>query len=165
MKLLYLILLLSSVAGINRNARSCSNDLKMAFHSLIRGDQVIVAVPKAERKMHVLTIPELMNQPCNQKSFYENLVHNTFLNRKLHQPPFLIKPFYQSPQDRCRIYHREFVDLGISQTLSHRTDISNFIFETYLLISRPGFSLTITSLTEGPNTQLVFSTRCRHIII
>ena len=128
----------------------------MAFHSLIRGDQVIVAVPKAERKMHVLTIPELMNQPCNQKSFYENLVHNTFLNCKLHQPPFLIKPFYQSPQDRCRIYHREFVDLGISQTLSHRTDIPNSIFETYLLMSRPGFTLTITSLTEGLNTQLVF---------
>jgi len=49
MKLLFnLILLISSVTGFNRNVRSCSNDLKMAFHSLIRGDQVIVAVPKAE---------------------------------------------------------------------------------------------------------------------
>jgi len=151
-----MVLPISSVTGFNRNVRSCSNDLKTAFHSLIRGVQVIVAVPKAERNMHVLTIPEVMNQPCNQESFYENLVHNTLLNRKLHRPSFRIKPFYQSPQDRCRIYYRQSVNLGISNTLSHRTDIQNSVFETYLLFSSIGAEIKITSLMEEPNTILIF---------
>ena len=107
--------------------------------------------------MHVLIIPEVMNQPCNQEFFYENLVHSTFLNRKLHQPHFLVKPFHQSPQERCRIYYKATIDLGISNTLLHRTDIPNSIFETYSLIPRPGTKMTITSLTDGCSTQIVFS--------
>jgi len=151
-----LIFLISSVAAFNRNVRSCSNDLRTAFHSLIRGDQVTVAVPKSERNMHVLTIPELMNQSCNQELFSENLVHNSFLNRKLHQPSFLINPFYQSPQDRCHIFHRQHVDLEISNTLSHRADIPNSVFETYLLFSIIAHEARITRLMEEPNIILRF---------
>jgi len=85
-----------SVLASNRNTRSCSTDLKTAFSSLVKQDRVIVSVPEDERRMEVLPIPETCNQPCNQEAFYENLKHS-FINKPLHHPTFLIKPFHQSP--------------------------------------------------------------------
>jgi len=63
------ILLFTSASASNCNVGSCSNDLKTAFQTLIGKNQVFVAVPKAERNMHVLNIPEIANQQCNQNLF------------------------------------------------------------------------------------------------
>jgi len=83
-----------SVLASNRDTRSCSTDLKTAFSSLVKQNQVIVSAPEDERRMNVLTIPETYNQPCNQEAFYENLKHSSFINKPLHHPRLLIKPFH-----------------------------------------------------------------------
>ena len=63
-----------------------------------------------------------------------------------------MKPFYQSPQERCHIPKKLFINLGDSSTLEHRTDIPNSVFETYLLVARPGDIFKINNLQEGPDT-------------
>ena len=67
-----------------------------------------------------------------------------------------MKPFYQSPQERCHIPIKLFINLGVGSTLEHRTDIPNSIFETYILVSRPGSTFTINNLHEGPDTTITF---------
>jgi len=117
---------------------------------------VIVSAPEDERRMEVLPIPEIYNQPCSQKAFYENLKHSSFINKPLHHPTFLIKPFHQSPQNRCFITHRQAYDVGVSNTLCHRMDIPNSVFETYLLFTRSGRQFKISNLKQGPDSILIF---------
>lgn len=78
------------------------------------------------------------------------------MNKKLNHPTFLIKPFYQSPQDRCRVYYREDIDLGVQHTLSHRTDIPNSVFDTYLLYQAIIQQARITSLQDEPEVVIRF---------
>jgi len=99
--LLIVFSLSSNVLATNRNVRSSSHNLQTAFQALINNDQVIVAIPKDERRVNVSNHPEIYNQPCNQETFYENLVHNSLVNKPLQHPTFLIKPFYQNPRSRC----------------------------------------------------------------
>jgi len=100
----------------------------------------------------------------NQETFYENLKHSSFINKPLHHPTFLIKPFHQSPQNRCFITHRQAYDVGASNTLSHRVDIPNSVFETYLLFARSGKHFKISNLKQGPDSILIFPRDANAII-
>jgi len=71
-------------------------------------------------------------------------------------PRFSIKPFHQSPQNRCFIAHRKAYDVGVSNTLSYRVDIPNSVFETYLLFARSGIHFYIFNLEQGPDSILIF---------
>jgi len=46
--------------------------------------------------------------------------------------------------------------VGVSNTLSHRVDIPNSVFETYLLFARSGIHVKISNLKQGPDSILIF---------
>ena len=46
--------------------------------------------------------------------------------------------------------------MGVSNTLSHRVDIPNSVFETYLLFARSGIRFKISNLEQVPDSILIF---------
>jgi len=141
---------------LNRQRRSCSTDLQTAFASLTTHQQVIISVPEEEQQLHVHRLPNIYNEACNQKSFYENLQHETFINKKRHNPTFLLKPTYQSPEDRCFSFFQRNRDFQGPSILSQQNEPPQSILH---------FSLdyaTIHQVKNIPNedhthyTQLIF---------
>jgi len=104
---LLLLLYFKTICALNRQRRSCSTDLQTAFASLTNHQQVIISVPEEEQQLLVHRLPNIYNQACNQKSFYENLQHKTFINKKRHNPTFLLKPTYQSPEEDALVFSNE----------------------------------------------------------
>jgi len=55
--------------------------------------------------------------------------------------------------------------VGVSNTLSHRVDIPNSVFETYLLFARSGIHFKISNLKQGPDSILIFPRDADAIIL
>jgi len=130
--LLLLFLYLKLTYGLNRQRRSCSTDLQSAFVSLIKKQHLIISVPEDDQKMHVLHLPTFYNQPCHQQAFYENLRHETFINKNKHNPTFLLKPSYQSPEARCFSYFEQNRDLQGPSILSQQYESPHSILHFFL---------------------------------
>jgi len=132
MKTLYLLMLyLMPINGLNRYRRSCSTDLQSAFASLIKSKHLIISVPEGEQKMHVHHLPNIYNQPCNQQAFYTNLKYETFLHKHRHSPTFLLKPSYQSPEDRCFSFFQQNRDLQGYSILSQQHESPHSILHFF----------------------------------
>ena len=152
----FLNLLQTSVSDSDYDTRRYSVNLQTAFSTLTTINQVLTQVPENERRMSVSTLMDLQNQPCNQKSFYENLINGTFLNKRLHHPTFLLKPFYQSPEKRCFETIKIAQNLGNRRKLQHRHNLPQSVF-TYIFLCAPWKkNMIISSLENSPSTELTF---------
>ena len=141
---------------MNRQRRSCSTDLQTAFASLTNHQQVIVSVPEEEQQMHVHRLPNIYNQACNQRSFYENLKHKTFINKKRHSPKFLLKPAYQSPEDRFFSFFQRNRDLQGPSILSQQNESPQSILHFSLDYATIHQVKNIPNEDHSHHTQLIF---------
>ena len=156
MKTLYLLMLyLMPINSLNRYRRSCSTDLQSAFASLIKSKHLIISVPEEEQKMHVHHLPSIYNQPCNQQDFYINLKHETFLHKHRHNPTFLLKPSYQSPENRCFTFSQQNRDLQGPSTLSPY-EFPQAILHLSLDYGTPHQVKNIPNENHSKITQLIF---------
>ena len=156
MKTLYLLMLyLMPINGLNRHRRSCSTDLQSAFASLIKNKHLIISVPEEEQKMHVHHLPSIYNQPCNQQAFYINLKHETFLHKHRHNPTFLLKPSYQSPENRCFTLFQQNRDLQGPSTLS-QYESPQAILHLFLDYGTSHQVKNIPNEDHTKTTQLIF---------
>jgi len=141
---------------LNRHRRSCSTELQSAFASLIKQRHLIISVPQEDQKMHVHHLPTIYNQPCNQRTFYENLKHETFTDKKRHNPTFLIKPSYQSPEDRCFSFFQRNRDLQGPSVLSQQNENPLAIMHFSLDYANPNQIKNIPNEDHSQNTHLIF---------
>ena len=153
---LLLMLYLTTIDGFNRYRRSCSTDLQSAFASLIKTQHTIISVPEEDQKMHVHHLPSIYNQPCNQHAFFNNLKHETFLHKQRHNPTFLLKPSYQSPEDRSFSFFQQNRDLQGYSLLSQQHESPHSILH-FLLDYRTLHQVkNIPNADHTTNTQLIF---------
>ena len=154
--LLLLFFYLKSIDGLNRPRRSCSTDLQSAFASLIKKQHLIISVPEEDEKMHVHHLPTIYNQPCHQQAFYENLKHETFLNKQRHSPTFLLKPSYQSPETRCISFFQQNRDLQGPSILSQQHESPHSILHFFLDYGTLNQVKNIPNEDRTTNTHLIF---------
>jgi len=152
-------LLQTSVSDSDYDTRRYSVNLQTAFSTLTTINQVLTQVPENERRMSVSTLPDLQNQPCNQKSFYENLINGTFLNKRLHHPTFLLKPFYQSPEKRCFETIKIAQNLGNRRKLQHRHNLPHSV-STYFFMCTMEEKYDHFKSGKQPVNRIDISTRC-----
>ena len=150
------MLYLMPINGLNRYRRSCSTDLQSAFASLIKSRHLIISVPEGEQKMHVHHLPNIYNQPCNQQAFYTNLKYETFLHKHRHSPTFLLKPSYQSPEDRCFSFFQQNRDLQGYSSLSQQHESPHSILHFFLDYGTLHQVKNIPNEDHSKNTQLIF---------
>jgi len=154
--LLLLMLYLTSINGLNRYRRSCSTDLQTAFASLIKKQHLIISVPEEEQTMHVQQLPSIYNQPRNQQAFFENLKHETFLHKHRHSPTFLLKPSYQSPEDRCFSLFQRNRDLKGPSMLSQQHEYPHAILHFFLDYGTLDQIKSIPNEEQTTNLHLIF---------
>jgi len=154
--LLLLIFYLKLTDGLNRQRRSCSADLQAAFASLIKKQHLIISVPEEDQKMHVHYLPTIYNQPCHQQTFYENLKHETFINKQRHSPTFLLKPSYQSPEERCFSFFQQNRDLQGPSILSQQHESPHSTLHFFLDYGTLNQVKNIPNEDCSTNTQLIF---------
>jgi len=156
MKTLHLLMLcLVPINSLKRYRRSCSTDLQSAFASLINSKHLIISVPEEEQKIHVHQLPSIYNQPCNQQDFYINLKHETFLHKHRHNPTFLLKPSYQSPENRCFTFSQQNCDLQGPSTLSPY-EFPQAVLHLSLDYGTPNQVKNIPNENHSKITQLIF---------
>jgi len=154
--ILLLMLYLTSISGSNRYRRSCSRDLQTAFASLIKKRHLIISVPEEEQTMHVQQLPSIYNQPCNQQAFFENLKHETFLHKHRHNPTFLLKPSYQSPETRCFSLFQQNRDLQRPSLLSQQHEATHAILHLFLDYGTLNQVKNIPNEDRTTNLHLIF---------
>jgi len=96
-------------------------------------NQTIVSVPLHEQTTIVTKLSDLPEQPCNQQTFFRHLRTSNHWNKQLHRPNFLLKPFFQTPEQRCFVTTRFRIDLTVQNYLYHRrqSDIPNSVLQFY----------------------------------
>ena len=154
--ILLLMLYLKSTSGSNRYRRSCSTDLQTAFASLIKKQHLIISVPEEEQAMHVQQLPSIYNQPCNQQDFFENLKHENFLHKHRHNPTFLLKPSYQSPETRCFSFFQQNRDLQGPSLLSQQHEAPHAILHLFLDYGTQNQVKNIPNEDRTTNLHLIF---------
>jgi len=154
--LLLLFFYLKLTHGLQRQHRSCSTDLQSAFASLIKKQHLIISVPEEDQKMHVHHLPTIYNQPCHQQAFFENLKHETFINKQRHSPTFLLKPSYQSPEERCFSFFQQNRDLQGPAILSQQYASPHSILHFFLDYGTLNQVKNIPNADHSTNTQLIF---------
>jgi len=154
--LLLLFFYLKLTDGLNRQRRSCSTDLQSAFASLIKKQHLIISVPEEDQKMHVHHLQTIYNQPCHQQAFFENLKHETFINKQRHSPTFLLKPSYQSPEERCFSFFQQNRDLQGPSILSQQYESPHSTLHFFLDYGTLNQVKNIPNEDRSTNTQLIF---------
>ena len=106
--------------------------------ALTAANQTIVSVPPSEQTTIITKLSDLPEQPCNQQTFFRHLRNSNHWNKKLHRPNFLLKPFFQSPEQRCFVTTKFRIDFTIQNYLYHRrqSEIPNSVLQFYHPISK-----------------------------
>ena len=101
--------------------------------ALAEANQTIVSVPLQEQTTIVTKLSDLPEQPCNQQTFVKHLRTSNHWNKQLHRPKFLLKPFFQTPEQRCFVTTRFRIDLTVQNYLQHRqeSEIPNSVLQFY----------------------------------
>ena len=106
--------------------------------ALTATNQTLVSVPPSEQTTIITKLSDLPEQPCNQQTFFRHLRNSNHWNKKLHRPNFLLKPFFQSPEQRCFVTTKFRIDFTIQNYLYHRrqSEIPNSVLQFYHPISK-----------------------------
>ena len=146
--LLHLIILIIffDVLTAQRLTRSCTDNLQQALASLIRNGRVLVTIPPNERHTSNVTFLEMVNIPCNQDDFYDNLKSHTFFGKTRLQSTLLIKPHYQTPEDNCYRVTLSNRNLHFTNRLTHVPDSSNFRLDFLYEYAKDGQTKPISQL-------------------
>ena len=94
-------------------------------------NRTIISVPFRDRKTIQTTVSALQAQPCNQQAFFNHLRARNHWNKRQHEPTFLLKPFFQSPEHRCFVTTRHKINLNTRNSLirSQKTEIPNSVIQ------------------------------------
>ena len=76
-------------------------------------NQSIIPTLPHQRTTIVTKLSDLQEQPCNQQTFFRRLRSDSHWNKRLHTPNFLLRPFFQTPEQRCFVTSRVYVDLAV----------------------------------------------------
>ena len=144
------------VLAAQRITRSCTDNLHQALASLIRNDRVLVTIPPNERHTSNITFLEMVNIPCNQDDFYDNLKSQTFFGKTRLQPTFLIKPHYQTPEDNCYRMTLSNRNLHFPNRLTHVPDALNFRLDFLYEYAKDGQTKPIPRLHERLTTNIKY---------
>ena len=106
--------------------------------TLAAANQTIVSIPPHEQTTIITKLSNLPEQPCNQQTFFRHLRTSNHWNKKLHKPNFLLKPFFQSPEQQCFVTTRFRIDFTVQNHLYHRrqSEIPNSVLQFYHPISK-----------------------------
>jgi len=98
-----------------------------------RENQSIIPTPPHQRMTIVTKLSDLQEQPCNQQTFFRRLHSDSHWNECLHTPNFLLRPFFQTPEQRCFVTSRFYIDLAVQNNLVHRSqsNIPNSVLQFY----------------------------------
>ena len=101
--------------------------------TLSEANQTIVSIPLHEQTTIVTKLSDLPKQPCNQQTFFKHLRTSNHWNKQLHRAKFLLKPFFQTPEQRCFVTTRFHIDLTVQNYLHHRqeSEIPNSVLQFY----------------------------------
>jgi len=96
-------------------------------------NQSIIPTPPHKRTTIVTKLSDLQEQPCNQQAFFRHLNTSSHWHKRLHNPNFLLRPFFQTPEQRCFVTSRLYVDLAVQNNLLHRSksSIPNSVLQFY----------------------------------
>jgi len=113
------VLLKLSLKSVSTNA-NISGQVNETLNALTQANQTIVSV-----------LSDLPEQPCHQKAFFNHLRAPNLWNKRQHEPTFSLKPFYQSPEQRCFVTTKHYIDLSFRKTMQHRqrNTISNSVLQ------------------------------------
>jgi len=121
-----------------------SSQLNTALSIFAQANRTIVSVPFRDRKTIQTTVSALPAHPCNQQTFFNHLRARNHWNKRQHEPTFLLKPFYQSPEQRCFVTDRRKVDLSSKHTFIHpqKKTIPNSIIQfLYPILTKTEFEI------------------------
>ena len=101
--------------------------------NLATENQTIISTSPHEQTTIVTKLSHLQEQPCNQQTFFRHLRTGNHWNKQLHRPNFLLKPFFQTPEQRCFVTTRFRIDVTVQNYLYHRrqSDIPNSVLQFY----------------------------------
>jgi len=101
-------------------------------------NQSIIPTPPYKRTIIVTKLSDLQEQPCNQQTFFRHLSTGSHWHKRLHKPNFLLRPFFQTPEQRCFVTSRFYVDLAVQNNLFHQiqSNIPNSVLQFYHPILR-----------------------------
>ena len=131
---LSLIIMLFSLAVTSAyQQQGISSQINTALSIFAKINRTIISVPFCDRKTIQTTVSALPAQPCNQQAFFNHLRTRNHWNKRQHEPTFLLKPFYQSPEHRCFVTTRHKINLNSRNFLIRRqkNEIPNSIIQFY----------------------------------
>jgi len=118
---IFLMNMLFNIAVISAyKQQGTSSQVNTALNIFTQANRTIVSVPFLDRKTIQTTVSALPAQPCNQRAFFNHLRARNHWNKRQHEPTFLLKPFHQSPEQRCFVTSRNKINLSSRQTLIRR---------------------------------------------
>jgi len=129
--------ILNALLTINLNSvfqnPNISGETTEKLRNFERQNQSIIITPPHKRTIIVTKLSDLQEQPCNQQSFFRHLSMSSHWHKRLHKPNFLLQPFFQTPEERCFVTSRFYVDLSVQNNLLHRTQssIPNSVLQFY----------------------------------
>jgi len=151
-----LLIIFFDATASQQNTRSCTENLQQAPATIIKRDRVLVTVPPKERYTTNKTFSEMANTLCNQEDFYENLKQHTFFGKPRLQPSFLIKPYYQTPEDSCYRVTLSNRNLHFPNKLAHINDAANFRLDFLYEYAQVGQLKPISPRGDRPITHIKY---------
>jgi len=134
--------ILNALLTINLNSVFQNPNISVETAEKLRNfeikSQSIIPTPPHKRTTIVTKLSDLHEQPCNQQTFFRHLSTDSHWHKRLHKPKFLLRPFFQTPDERCFVTSRFYVDLAVQNNLFHRTQssIPNSVLQFYHPILR-----------------------------